>query len=1388
MPVSTPAQIKVLGDEILNTVYVNGLQPPSNLVTISGTIDVNSLTLDTDYLDVTFAMDELPLFSFASPKIPLFAYGVPNVAAIQASLQFSFNASLESKVTLAMDVNTPPNQVANVGFASPTYIAANLDAGLSISGDITFLGLDLASLVGTIHLVVSPAYGLDSPSSQFVPFDQFTHNDCAEVTGYMYGEIGAEVLGIEVYSFDLPSVQIPFPNGCNVVGHRPVNLGETITIPGGVDPVGQLTLRAGPQLVIDPLSQDSLFLQIVDVDPSLTGVRQNLAWSKRAGGVWSALTNLDDSHRHISNPLLAQTYDGSDVRSVALYNSILSPGDPSLLTRNQFMTGQDLRYRYFNGSGWSAEQSLSADSVYDFDHAMAFNSAGQGAAAWVKNSAAAPLDPQGRFDRSANDIQVAVWNPVTHTFAQPQSLTSNAVGDGQPAVYTAEDGRIYVVWIQDTGFDTTNHVVTSNQVMFSVYDPATSTWLAAAPLAISGLPAAGTIDSVQIGSQGDDRVNVLVAHSQNDTDMKVTSRLYSRSSIQATFASPQPLAIVAENMNFSHLRTINAPDGALLAYWMAGNGQTTEVTASKLSPSGSAPSTWSQPFTLSSTDGDVFPMSPSVAVDTNGEYQLVYEMRTAPISTLPSIDPSFTFPLLEGHPDGDPQFDAPFGSGVGSSSYQALPEFGFLQPFAFPQDDAVTGLTAVGTAVVTNRGLIGDSVRIDYVRQTAGTYTVLDSDTVYLAPGESYAAGFDYPVGSGTRIYGIQLTSSLGQELIGLSDNLTTDELTGKRDIAVTAITLSHPDPVAGETVTVNVEVQNLSTVDVGAFRVELYDRSPKWQFQTASLIGSTIVNQLGPQQATVGSFLWTVPAAGGRFPLFAVADLGQTLDEVTRGNNGLSYVIKVLPEVAVLDITASVLNFSGVDNVQIETTVANLGKADAEDVTVSLYYNLDGSSFQFVDSLFFQAMAPGQLAPLTFLAPGWVGLTGENRYRILATYADQDPTNQLQQTLLILQGAADLTPIGAHLDTATPTQGESATMIVDVHNLGIATAQQVLVDVYGTNPDNTRYLLGSQIIAQMDPLSSTQLQIPLDTWRIKGLVEFCVEVDSPQEILELSDLNNFDCFRLTVAAALPHEYGDAPESYPVLLAQNGARHKLAVGGTGTPLIYLGNEIDYEPDGQPGDGDDMMGADDEDGIVFVDPLRAGSNVRIRVTVQGDVPGFFSAWFDFDANFSWKDPGEHVFGDMLLNPGVHELVFQLPVTVVRGSTYARFRLSTEAGLTDEGPARDGEVEDYRVVLRQPLVPHAFDVDNWLTTLPHANTLVAPQILEPPRDTSAKGGWIEPNVDHVVPYDRDSRWQPILTRPAQSHQVRGLLRQWPADLEPAVESWAACVDTLWESCFS
>src|SRR5688572_26304608 len=76
-------------------------------------------------------------------------------------------------------------------------------------------------------------------------------------------------------------------------------------------------------------------------------------------------------------------------------------------------------------------------------------------------------------------------------------------------------------------------------------------------------------------------------------------------------------------------------------------------------------------------------------------------------------------------------------------------------------------------------------------------------------------------------------------------------------------------------------------------------------------------------------------------------------------------------------------------------------------------------------------------------------------------------------------------------------------------------------------------------------------------------------------------------------------DFGDAPDSYRTTLAFNGARH------IATPNLRLGAAVDAEPDGQPSISatrDDANGVpDDEDGIVFLNPIVPGSNVSVQVT-------------------------------------------------------------------------------------------------------------------------------------------------------------------------------------------
>jgi uncharacterized repeat protein (TIGR01451 family) len=156
-------------------------------------------------------------------------------------------------------------------------------------------------------------------------------------------------------------------------------------------------------------------------------------------------------------------------------------------------------------------------------------------------------------------------------------------------------------------------------------------------------------------------------------------------------------------------------------------------------------------------------------------------------------------------------------------------------------------------------------------------------------------------------------------------------------------------------------------------------------------------------------------------------------------------------------------------------------------------------------------------------------------------------------------------------------------------------------------------------------------------------------------------------------------DLGDAPDpTYPTLSASNGAAHILGSG------LFLGATVDNEVDGQPtalADGDDNNGVDDEDGVVFTTGLGAGLDAAVDVTASG--AGLLNAWVDFNADGDWGDAGEQIFIDQALATGVNALSFAVPPGATLGTSFARFRFDSAGGLSFDGLATDGEVEDHLV---------------------------------------------------------------------------------------------------------
>ncbi|MCX6258937.1 MAG: GEVED domain-containing protein [Bacteroidia bacterium] len=154
-------------------------------------------------------------------------------------------------------------------------------------------------------------------------------------------------------------------------------------------------------------------------------------------------------------------------------------------------------------------------------------------------------------------------------------------------------------------------------------------------------------------------------------------------------------------------------------------------------------------------------------------------------------------------------------------------------------------------------------------------------------------------------------------------------------------------------------------------------------------------------------------------------------------------------------------------------------------------------------------------------------------------------------------------------------------------------------------------------------------------------------------------------------------DFGDAPLPYPTLLANNGAFHII------NPDLKLGNLLDGEPDGQLG----SLANDDDDGIIIPDTLRPGTGSTLKVTVHNNLvnAAYLQGWIDFNANGSWADANEQIITDLKVNSGTSNVFFFVPSNAVIGNTYARFRLSTTSGLSYNGAAPDGEVEDYLVTI-------------------------------------------------------------------------------------------------------
>ncbi len=186
----------------------------------------------------------------------------------------------------------------------------------------------------------------------------------------------------------------------------------------------------------------------------------------------------------------------------------------------------------------------------------------------------------------------------------------------------------------------------------------------------------------------------------------------------------------------------------------------------------------------------------------------------------------------------------------------------------------------------------------------------------------------------------------------------------------------------------------------------------------------------------------------------------------------------------------------------------------------------------------------------------------------------------------------------------------------------------------------------------------------------------------------ELSSLPNF-VFQ-DLGDAPDTGSGTGPGNYNTLASDNGPTHTILAG------LHIGASVDAD-DGMlqnaTANADDTSGTDDEDGLS--DPtadltIAVGSQPTVDVTVTnmtGSTATMFG-WIDYDSDGIFDSATERAQAAVAAgtDSGTVTLTFPTVPTAFLGTTYARFRLSTDVAAADAtGAASDGEVEDYVVTL-------------------------------------------------------------------------------------------------------
>lgn len=369
------------------------------------------------------------------------------------------------------------------------------------------------------------------------------------------------------------------------------------------------------------------------------------------------------------------------------------------------------------------------------------------------------------------------------------------------------------------------------------------------------------------------------------------------------------------------------------------------------------------------------------------------------------------------------------------------------------------------------------------------------------------------------------------------------------------------------------------------------------------------------------------------------------------------------------------------------ENTTAVLTVTATDDLTPpqAITYAIVGG----VDQARFNITTGGALtfkSPPDFEAPA--DANGDNVYLVIVEASDGSLTS-LQAVVVTITPVNDASPVFTSPSAVGVVEGTTAVTTLAATDTDLP-PQTVTFAIAG-GADQLKFTLTDGMLRFIAP---PNFAMPGDADG-NNVYEVEVRADDGQGRTTLQTI-------LVTVTSPPADYGDAPDAsagtgtgnYQTRASDNGPRHTIVPG------LRLGANVDDENgtlENGAANADDVNAAlpDDEDGVSnpaadLALTIGAQPTVALRATNTTGMPATLYGWIDYNANGVFENATERasVAVPAGTNNGIVTLVFPAVPPGYHGTTYARFRLSTDTAAEPTGAAADGEVEDYRATIVRP----------------------------------------------------------------------------------------------------